>query len=234
MKFVILSQPRSGSTLLAEMLNSHSSIQCDGELFNKKRFKSKWGKVKQFIANYWPYFIVWFYQRNQKKAHYGFKLHSSHLKNTEKFINTLHNKGFIILDLRRNDIVKTAFSAAIALTTNQWSVRRKEERLTAPIEINPAILFIRLEHAEDKNNLQNKLVANKNAIQIQYETDLEDETKHAEFSKRICEQLQIPVEPLTCQLIKTDVRPLSERVSNYQSLIEQIKNSRFAIYLNNN
>lgn len=233
MKFIILSQVRSGSSLLAEMLNSHSEIQCDGEIFNRKRFKYRRGKIKRFFADYWPYLIVWLHQRKQKKAHYGFKLHSSQLKNPATFIDRLYNKGFIILDLRRNNVIQKAFSASIAFSTNKWSVRKEEDRLSSPIEINPTLLFKCLEHAEEQNTLQDTLLIGKKYIRIVYENDLIDELKQAEFSKRICEQLQIPIEPIKGNYIKTDERPLSERISNYQELMTLIQQSRFAQYLNN-
>lgn len=233
MNFIIVSQARSGSSLLAEMLNSHSNIHCDGEIFNRKKVQKKWGKLGLLIADYWPELILWYQSRKKKKKYYGFKLLVNQIKNPEKFIDSLHKKGFIILDLRRNNVIKKAFSAAISVTTGRWSVQRKEDRSNTPIEINPDLLLQRIALIEKENKRQDKLVAEKNSIRILYETDLMDEEKQANFSKHFCEQIQLPIEPMQAECIKTDEKPLEDRITNYHELINLIQNSRFAHYLNN-
>ena len=70
MKFIILCQARTGSSMLCEMLNSHSLVQCDGELFNPITLQKKWGKMGLIIARKFPRFIVWYNYRKRKKIHY--------------------------------------------------------------------------------------------------------------------------------------------------------------------
>jgi hypothetical protein len=231
MNFIILSQARSGSSLLAEMLNSHTAIHCDGEIFNEKHFKGRWGKIKQLIAHYWPTLIVWYHQHIQKKPNYGFKLLLSQVKNPEKFVDALHKKGFIIFDLRRNNEFNKAISGSIAISTKKWSVRSAEERIPSIVEIKPELLFARLGLAEKEKSLQNKIVTDKTCFKINYEDDLMDETKQAEFAKRICIHMQIPIEPLEGECIITDERPLSERITNYKELMELVAASPYAGYI---
>jgi LPS sulfotransferase NodH len=231
MKFVILSQARTGSSLLAEMLNSHSLVQCDGEIFNPKTIQKKWGKIGLLIAKQFPQFIVWYNYRKRNKEHYGFKLILGQVPDVHGFIQSLYEKGFVIINLRRQDIIQTAFSACIAKQSGLWYINKDQSRVNESIVINTEVFFHRIEHAELQNQLQDELIARKNYIDVVYEIDLLDKHKQAAFSPRICERLSIPIELLKAISIKTHERDLLERVSNYNELITKIKESRFAQYI---
>ena len=92
-------------------------------------------------------------------------------------------------------------------------------------------MFLLITHALQQNELKNKLIADKKYIDVVYESDLLDTHKQAGFIPRICEQLAIPIESLNAISIKTHERPLSERVSNYNELIAEIKESEYAQYV---
>lgn len=231
MKFVIISQARAGSSLLGEMLNSHSTIQCDGELFNEHTLKKKWGKIGQWFAMEFPYVLVWMHERKTRKTHYGFKLLLSQAKQPDQFTDVLLRKGYIVINLTRENVLEKAFSAAVAYTTGDWYINLAENRQKGPITILPDLLLTRLAHTEKQNKLQKALFENRPHIPVCYELDLADNEKQTAFSMRICEALQVAAEPLHARCIKTDERSLSERIANYDELIETIKKSRYAAYV---
>lgn len=233
MKFIILCQARTGSSMLCEMLNSHSLVQCDGELFNPITLQKKWGKMGLIIARKFPRFIVWYNYRKRKKIHYGFKLILGQVDNVQDFIQSLYKNGFIIINLRRQDIIKMAFSACIAKQSGQWYVNKEQNRVNESIEINADLLFQRIEHAIMQNKLQDDLIAHKDYINVVYESDLLDNHKQTIFISRICEQLLIPTELLKVISIRTHESGLPEPVSNYKELIASIEASRYAPHLNN-
>lgn len=231
MKFVIVSQARSGSSLLGEMLGSHTSVHCDGELFNEHTLKKKWGKIGQWLAFEFPYIVVWLHQRNSPKPHYGFKLLLSQAKDPNQLLDVLTRKGYVTINLMRENNLDKAFSAAIAYTTGSWYVSDKNKRIAGTISISEDLLLTRLAHTENQNKLQQSLFKNRAHIPVSYEQDLADEEKQVSFSERICRDLSLPFEPLRARCIKTDQRHLSERISNYNALIEMVKKSKYAVYL---
>jgi LPS sulfotransferase NodH len=232
MNFIILTQARSGSSLLAEMLNSHSRIHCDGEIFNPTTLQKKGGRMALWLAHHFPTLIVWYHQRKRKKEHYGFKLIIGQVKNPEQFIQSLHKKGFIIINLQRNNSWHTALSAAIAVTSQKWYINKPEQRQKEAITIQPDLILSRLAHTIQQNQLQANLIANKPAISVVYESDLIDENKQAVFSKRICNELNLPFEPLKGISIKSNEHSFEQSISNYHELVELIQASEFAHHIN--
>lgn len=228
MKFVIVSQARSGSSLLGEMLGSHTSIHCDGELFNEHTLKKKWGKIGQWFAWEFPYVIVWMHQRKSLKPHYGFKLLLSQAKDPNRFLDLLTQKGYIAINLTRENVMDKAFSASVAYTTGHWYVNRVEKRYQGSITIPANLLLARIAHTEKQNALQESIFKNRSCINVRYELDLADDNKQALFSTRICKELNIPYEPLRPRCIKTDERPFQERISNYKELMELVAASPYA------
>lgn len=231
MKFIILCQARTGSSLLSELLNSHSAVHCDGELFNPKSIQKQWGQLGLLVAKKFPRLLVWYNYRKRKKEHYGFKLILGQVQDALGFIQSLYKQGYILINLQRHDIIQTAFSACIAKQSGQWYINQEKNRVNEKMVIDKDALFLRITHALQQNELQNKLIAHKKYIDVVYELDLLDKHKQAAFIPRICEQLAIPIESLNAITIKTHERPLSERVCNYNELIAEIKESDYAQYL---
>ena len=185
-----------------------------------------------WLAHHFPTLIVWYHQRKRKKEHYGFKLIIGQVKKPHNFIQSLYNKGFIIIDLQRRQVWYTALSAAMAVSSGQWYVNNSDKRNNDPIIINPNLLFSRLNHTILQNKIQSEITANKKTISVVYETDLLDEYKQSVFAKRICNELHVPVEPLKGASIKTHERPLEERITNYPELVKLTQESEFARHLN--
>lgn len=231
MKFIILCQARTGSSLLSELLNSHSAIHCDGEIFNPKSLQKQWGQLGLFVAKKFPRLFVWYNYRKRKKEHYGFKLILGQVQDVESFVQSLYKQGYILINLQRHDIIQTAFSACIAKQSGQWYINQEQKRVNEKIVIDKNELFLRITHTIQQNELQNKLITHKKYIDVVYESDLLDTHKQAGFIPRICEQLAIPIESLNAISIKTHERPLSERVSNYNELIAELKDSEYAQYV---
>jgi LPS sulfotransferase NodH len=101
-KFVIFTKGRSGSTALVSLLKSQPEIQCDGEI------------LSNFIPT--PMHYVLAKTHSSTKPIYGFKLITHQLvkvqplKKPTEFLKELHQQGYKIIYLRRENLVQLAIS----------------------------------------------------------------------------------------------------------------------------
>lgn len=149
-KFMILSYPRTGSTLLNDVLNKHTDIRCRGEIFIPSiscRYPDEWMSKYSIHGRYYEIqeFINGFYE-SYKEQCVGFK-YILGTWNWEYEDMVKHEFGFpqemLDLDVKkivmnRDNVLQAAVSYYIAYTTNQWVAfdRRdiKEEKFEMDIE----------------------------------------------------------------------------------------------------
>ena len=112
-KFAIISDSRTGSTLLMQLLDSHPAIICFGEEF-KNLENSSSSKVWKEI-----------YRKRRKSTQWvGFKLFYFHpWKNKDqdvwKFLEA--DKNVVIIHLTRKNILRSYVSKEIGLKTRKWT-----------------------------------------------------------------------------------------------------------------
>ncbi|TVQ05932.1 MAG: hypothetical protein EA359_02005 [Balneolaceae bacterium] len=218
-KFVILSQSRSGSTLLKELLGSHPSIQCEGEIlaltdgYLSNRFTLKaWQRLP----------ILYFYCRKfqSKREVYGFTLFIYHTPYIKGSIETLSKMGWKIIHLKRKNIINQVISNIIArrnwyfhnfnnidrTADNSFDISEDEFLKAIRIRINW--------HQKEKSILHNV-----EHLQVIYEDDLEDNNKWQDTVDKIFNYLKIESMPVNSGLHKTYTKSYSELVCNYRDLI---------------
>lgn len=121
-KFVIVSDSRTGSTLLMQLLNSHPEIICFGEEFkNLKGFTC--GPIWSRIYRKRPSLVNWV----------GFKLfyrHPSSGKDREVWNLIEQDKEIVIVHLMRRNILRSYVSKQIGLKTRKWT-----ENINRPHEL---------------------------------------------------------------------------------------------------
>ena len=232
MRFIILSQARQGSTLLQTILNSHSQIKFEGELFQDKSMIKRFGKpISQLVKHHFSLSYINFLASHSNKEHWGFKLILNQVPDPLEFIKNAHESGYELIDLRRHNGIEVALSACIASKSGKWFMNNSREQHQNPIYIEPELFLMRLTHYEEQIALQNELIKNKNHFRVSYEDDLKTPEKRVEFCKRFCDHFKIPREDMQGVTIPSDEKKYHERVSNYNELIEHIKLTRFKYLL---
>ena len=138
-KFVIVSDSRTGSTLLMQLLNSHPEIITLGEEFkdlNQLSCKESWRNI---------------FRRRPKKINWvGFKLFYFHpRKSMDREVWDLieSDKRIVIIHLTRQNILRSYVSKKIGLKTRKWT-----ESVNLPLEINEEDKKVKLEPAECRKN----------------------------------------------------------------------------------
>jgi LPS sulfotransferase NodH len=111
-KFIIISRSRTGSTFLMALLNKHSNMICEGELFKKLD-----GNSCQTIWNN-------LFSKKPKRVKYvGCKLFYYHPFDDDKqvwdFID--QDKSIVIIHLTRKQYLEAYVSQKIGEKTKQWS-----------------------------------------------------------------------------------------------------------------
>jgi LPS sulfotransferase NodH len=144
--FVVFGTGRSGSTLLADILNLHPQITCDREIFHRlATHRNRWQNLLRRVA---PRLFIASRQRaalqRSGRSIYGFLLHTKlgaeQVRQPERLLQQLQRSGRQIIWLRRRDLFRQIISAQIANSTRRYhSGRRAEEteedapRLTIPV-----------------------------------------------------------------------------------------------------
>lgn len=136
---IILTSARSGSTLLYTLLGSHSQLHCESELFNYRELKKQYpGLVVKLIKLFPTLYIAYRMQQCKKiKPFYGFKIFNNQLEDIPRVIQTLHQKNFKLICLKRNNKIKQSMSYVIAIERDKWMVDNEKEYTNEVIRLSP-------------------------------------------------------------------------------------------------
>lgn len=227
-KFLIFSQSRSGSTLLKQLINSHPSITCEGELitFSDGHIKSK---IFLRFCRLFPYPFIYYRKLLSKSELYGFTLFIYHVKYLKYHLYLMNRMGWKIIHLRRKDIVAQTISNIIALKTNRYHTREENTTGASGNEsfIVPADDF--LVQVNDRirwHRNENKILENCDYISVIYEDDLQNQENWQPTLNRIFKFLGANELSVSSNLKKTYPKPYSEIVENYSELMQRLKKNQ--------
>jgi len=224
--FIIFSQSRSGSTLLKRLLNSHSRIHCEGEVLTitDGYLKNSVGSKSARLFTI-PYF--WMRKILSTDDVYGATIFIYHGRYIARNIQWLHKLGWKIIYLEREDIVNQVLSNMIAAQTGHYHTETKHKE-PADRHFIPEESFINLVenrirwHAKEKSILKAT-----DFLHISYEKDLITAEKRERSLPSIFNYLSVAPEKVDTDLMKTYLRPYSQIVENYNSLMMRLKNDGF-------
>lgn len=223
--FVIFGLGRSGSTLLASLLNSQPTIHCDGELFNAVHWAA-WKHALLAALQRHPKIYLTFRQRIihlvRHSQVYGFKLQLEQVVHADQVLPELHRLGWRILYLRRNSIFDAVMSNLVAQQTHRWHTRTgREQRRAEAVVLDPQ-QFMNECDGRRKRAAQCDAIANQlSHLLLTYEDDLRSSQQWHSTVARICDYVgAAPPTTVTSALVKTWSQPYREMVSNYDQLLE--------------
>lgn len=251
-KFVILSAPRSGTGYLKNMLNSSSSIVCDGEIFHKnetiannalndltkhwlyqaiplfrKIFRNKTTALNAFRNQKPVEFLNSFYSYNRCEA-IGFKIFKGHQEQVrEQLIADPAIKKII---LYRKNTLQVHVSELIANATNKWILKEGDPSLVR-VEVQPdTFKEFHKNYTTFFSDLTEQLEkSNQTFLVLTYE-----DITNSFPAEQIFSFLEIPYlnEHLTSELKKQNPFRLSEMISNYTELETVFSGTELKSFLN--
>lgn len=224
-KFVIFGKGRSGSTLLVSLLNSNPDVFCDGEILNRK------------MRN--PIRHLHRMARREKHPIYGFKLLSyqvmfthTNIKDKHGFMENLHNEGFNLIYLRRDNILRYALSILYARFRMQWHHEKGSGEIKREkMRVDLAEITRLMEDSIRDEKFEREVLEGLPHVEIVYERDLEDNSRHADTVKRICEFLDINYTEPETNLVKITTQELEGFIENADELRNHLQGTKFEKYL---
>ena len=223
-KFIILSTPRTGSTLLQAYLNQHPGIFCQGEIYNTDHLKLH-GKPQKIKREQQEDVIKFLYTYGfglhfAKLKAVGFKLFYRHFsKQNRLWEHIAADTSIKIIHLNRENYLKTLVSHKIARKTNQWHDFKQRTGQNKSVTISKEELLQK--HHQLRNAYQNseKMFADHPMLTVKYSelTQKPDETMNAVFSFLCLKSHRIQ----PSGIVKQNPEPLKNLISNYDSLKEE-------------
>lgn len=214
-KLLIFAQGRSGSTLLESLLCSTGYFSKQGEplgiynhvLAQPSRFLMGFAKLKKgqnFLCHTKIYHLI---------------TPEVTFENPEKFVRTLHRKGWKVIFLERENTARQVISSHIADHRKVWHrVNEKEDHFEFTLDLGEFEKEVvqRLEFLKQEN----QIVAQIPHLKLSYEQDLLDLDKQAETTAKVLAFVGLPPKPASTHLRKTTERKLSDVLTNYREYKE--------------
>jgi LPS sulfotransferase NodH len=235
-RFVIVTAGRTGSDLLADLLNSHPDVVCESEILYQRRLLPE-----RYVAG-----------RAARAGllgarAYGFKLASGHgghqpragspptwptpaMKARDRLLDQMAEDGAHVIFLRRNNHLAQAVSLMLAEQT-RWHWRRDEGATFAPATLDVVHLLALTYFFEDTDNYLASMVAPLPHVRLVYEEDLIDAEAQQATVDLVCSHLGLPKAPASSDLVRLTPRRLEETIANFAEVEALFGRTRFGRYL---
>ena len=229
-RFVIFAQPRSGSTLLQDLLHHHPDVHCDGELFNvdvgvdpplRSRMLMRLAPV--------PYINRRASAINQPA--YGFKLLVYQIPFPRAVLRGFLAKGWCVLHLKRTDVFAQAISNSLAKLTGRWHRRQTQLSDEKSFAIDPAMFVSELKSRLRASRREAAIIDGLPRFSIEYEQDLLGLDARAKAISELQKFLGVREVPAETVLQQTYQLPYEELVTNYGELVEVVRATSYSYLL---
>jgi LPS sulfotransferase NodH len=222
-RFIVLARPRTGSSLLQRMLDSHADIRCEEEVLNPDF--GYFPRTLLELSRVLPYpFLYWRWRRNRRCV-YGCKVMVYEVRELRAFLRKLVRRGWRIIHLERQDLIASVISDLLARKRGVW---HREAGLAAPdavtLDVEEFRRFVGY-HLRWRRR-EREAVADLPHLHLTYEEDLLGEASLRRTSERMLDHLGLPVQPLSAGLIRTDDRATDKVVINLRELLDSLQGTR--------
>jgi LPS sulfotransferase NodH len=222
-KFVILGLPRSGTTLLVSLLDSHTQISCEGELWAHQLFL--------------PLHYIECRSRLCKKEVFGFKLLITHfetqnISNSNSIIQQLQAAGYRFISLTRRNLYRAALSNIYAGFLGTFHLSKSNfNRIKGPMYVDPQALLQKMDRFDYLAQCQKKALNGISYLELVYEEDLMSESRHQNTVDRICEYLGLQTAPVETNQLRVTSDSIDDFFTNVKEIEELLRMTKYERYL---
>ena len=223
-KFVIISDSRTGSTLVNNMLNFHPNIVAKGEVFKELNFESS----RQVWKNLFRKFP-------RKIKYVGFKLFYHHPLKGDKEVWDLveSDRSIVIIHLVRKNVLRSLVSKKIGLRTKQWTENiNSDESIdleNKKIELSPEECESYFEQINAYQEKTDRMFSNHRLIAVTYE---ELAKNRRAIINGLYREFGLVGFERDSELKKQNPEPLKSLILNYQELKDHFRGSKWESYFN--
>lgn len=242
---LMLHTGRSGSTVVGNLLQQHSRIYWDGEIYEKMFV---WIRAKQGVLirdqnrllrpdDAWPYL-----DRRRKRAGaklYGFECRDYHLLwlkvSLVDYLRAAESRGFTrVILLERRNLLRKIISNVVAETRDQHHVRAGAQVERPSLRLNLDQVPLDHGHVEIRSALtQTKrwleeaaaAAAEFEHLHLCYEDSIQNDPLVA--YRQACDFLGVAPEVPRIALGRTTAFPLSQIIENFDELRERLRGTEF-------
>lgn len=214
---IIISQARSGSTLLKHLLNNHPALTMEGEIFSitDGYLKSIW--ALRFFQQC-PHLWIALRKRICGTSSYGFTLFPFQLGNIALVLKRLRSKGWVIVFLNRHNTVDQVISHMVAQKTKNWHSYREPHSVDHPVILDKE-KFIHRCLRVDRNKIKlNKLSEAFADFEVSYENHLNNEKQWQPTCNVIYDLLGLKHVSVNSTMTRTYRSGYADIVLNYHDL----------------
>ena len=147
-KFMILTNPRTGSEYLAKLLDNHSKIRCLGEVFSIGPDGQNWNQSKYKQQQDMFGYLDYEYAKTDKQV-CGYKQISDWVENAgynqlKEFIQAHKERDYQFIFLSREDLLKEYVSFMLMMQKGYGHIQdEKEQKLTIHLDPKIAYMYMR-------------------------------------------------------------------------------------------
>jgi hypothetical protein len=250
-KFVILTLPRTGSTLLSKSLNKHPEIFCDDEIFhfsfrdyfspNQFRFLKIHFLPKKlnYVINY-PFTYLRLngflnkYFTNKPGENFkarGFKLMHYQTFYMPGLIEYLKKDNIKIILLLRENIFRNALSDMRARTTGVYHNQNENEEMISglpKLNVDMTALKSKMDHIVSQNKKLEHIVSDMDYIKIRYE----DFADWNNTMNKIFTFLNISHYDVSAGAKKLNPDKAEEMIANFNEVKNWLQQNNYAEFIN--
>lgn len=223
-KFVILAQPRTGSQLLTDLLNSHPDIFCDGEIFWREH-------INRLL---WPQLFLRGRSVSNREKTYGFSLKIAHLPqhhlDPQNFLDGLHQGGWKFIYLTRENLLRQAISWSIAMHRNKWS-DTKETHQKFKVVLDTETILQQINLRERERLEEQRILQEMPYLALTYEEGLLRAEQHQNALDKVFDYLGLNSVPVKTRLFRTTSDEMTNFISNYDEVVHFISQTKYARFL---
>ena len=231
--FILISNGRSGSTCLLDLLESHPQISTDPHnFFNYTNLPTDFSQKKY---TYSRKNILGFKFKSQPA---NFSQDDNNIIKAQRELQKLVDREVNIIYLRRKNILKRALSKLIA--KNELKKRNYNSNFTKKeydsLEFNSFKIDVEelrkvIQECEAQEHFNQQVISQLPCLKLIYEEDLLKEEDHQNTLDKICIFLGTEYAPVHTKYAKISPNKMMDYISNYEELKQEFQNTCYSKYL---
>jgi LPS sulfotransferase NodH len=224
---LLVSQPRSGTTLLCSLLDSHPAVTFEREMLAEHKYRGPALRLlplfKRFPAAYLRLRAARAVQRLGTPV-YGCKVFPDHFDHRNaallQMAGRLQRAGWQIITLQRQDLLARTVSLLMSYRTGLTHGRDQSADLTQHITFKQDFFLraVRAVWIRDREFSQLKRALSGAVRHLEYERDLADPADQQATVQQLFTLMGVPPQPVSTRLRPAWARPYRELIEQYDQL----------------
>lgn len=222
-RFLVFAQGRTGSTLLVDLLNASPLVRCDEEIL-----------ARRVTA---PGLWVGAHRRRHPDHVYGFKVKIYQLTEDQRiadpggWLRVMAGRGWRCVYLWRRNPLRHALSNMAAARAGGFVHRGGAAPDARGVVVDVDLLLAAAQARERLAAAERAALAGLEHVEVCYEDDLLDPSRHQPTLDRLCAGLGVPPAPARTDVRRVVSAPLAETLANYDAVAAALRGSRWERFL---